>query len=83
MKKIISQKLPVFRKLIFKIFFLLAVGFMTCSLTSAQVWKVIYENSNTDLFDIFFIDSLDGWVVGNNGTLLHSIDGGIPGTNNN
>lgn len=49
---------------------------MTCSLTSAQVWKVIYENSNTDLFDIFFIDSLDGWVVGNNGTLLHSIDGG-------
>lgn len=40
----------------------------------------ILQNSGTDqeLWDLFFIDQNAGWAVGNNGTILHTINGGLP-----
>jgi photosystem II stability/assembly factor-like uncharacterized protein len=40
-------------------------------------WQKMSTNIVKDLNDVFFIDSLEGWVVGNSGTILHTVDGGI------
>ena len=41
-------------------------------------FHVDFPNGGTQtvLRDIFFVDSANGWVVGNDGTILHSSDGG-------
>ncbi len=41
-------------------------------------FHVDFPNSGTQnvLRDIFFVDSVNGWTVGNDGTILHSSDGG-------
>jgi len=40
----------------------------------------ILQNSNTtnELYNIFFLDNNNGWAVGENGTILHTNNGGIP-----
>ena len=40
----------------------------------------VLQNSNTgqDLWDLFFIDQNEGWTVGNNGTILHTLNSGLP-----
>ena len=41
-------------------------------------WILQSSNNSEDLQDIFFIDQSLGWAVGNNGTILHTINGGTP-----
>ncbi len=41
-------------------------------------WNLQNSNTNNTLSDIFFIDNNNGWAVGANGTILHTINGGIP-----
>jgi photosystem II stability/assembly factor-like uncharacterized protein len=42
------------------------------------LWTVVQQgDSNANFTDICFIDSEQGWIVGTNGTILHTDDGGI------
>ena len=43
---------------------------------SAQVWRVQNSGTSNDLNKIFFVDSIHGWAVGGNGTILRTTDGG-------
>lgn len=40
------------------------------------VWNQISNPTEHDLNTVFFINPNEGWIVGNEGTILHSIDGG-------
>ena len=62
----------------FKKIVILFIAFQaTCSLYSQQMWKEVYSarKSNT-LNNITFCDSLNGYVVGQNGIVLKTTDGG-------
>ncbi|MFC2130820.1 YCF48-related protein [Bacteroidota bacterium] len=39
-------------------------------------WTEQEHNAIGSLNDVFFINSLEGWIVGSAGTILHTIDGG-------
>ena len=39
-------------------------------------WNIQNSISTNRLNSICFVDSLKGWVVGNKGLIMHSIDGG-------
>ena len=41
-------------------------------------WTLQNSSTNNNLKDIFFIDNNNGWVVGQNGIILHTINGGVP-----
>jgi photosystem II stability/assembly factor-like uncharacterized protein len=41
-------------------------------------WETQYSGT-LDLWDIYFADSLNGWIVGDNGLLLHTNNGGTVG----
>jgi photosystem II stability/assembly factor-like uncharacterized protein len=41
-------------------------------------WTLQNSGTNSSLYDIFFLDNNNGWAVGENGTILHTINGGIP-----
>lgn len=43
----------------------------------AQTWIAANVPIENDLNDIFFIDELKGWAVGNSGVILYSTDGGL------
>ena len=44
----------------------------------AQVWTIVSEpDVKVTLQDIFFINSDEGWTVGDKGTILRTIDGGV------
>lgn len=40
-------------------------------------WKIMNSGTTANLNSLFFMDSLYGWVVGNNGTILRTRDAGI------
>lgn len=42
-----------------------------------QIWEDQSFNPNIDLHSILFLDTLNGWVVGDEGTLLKTTNGGI------
>lgn len=47
------------------------------SLDSAPgLWKSQISHSTANLLDVTFVDSNNGWIVGSNGTILHTSDGG-------
>lgn len=50
--------------------------FVTLYNTTAQNWKLQNSPTNEALFDVFFIDKMKGWVVGNNGIVLRTTDSG-------
>ena len=62
--------------------------FLLYSLSFAQ-WQPQTSGTNEDLKSICFTDTLNGWVAGTNGIILHTNDGGntweeqISGTSNN
>ncbi|HOW25782.1 MAG TPA: YCF48-related protein [Bacteroidales bacterium] len=57
---------------------LMLLGLVVCGSISAQRgWEKMSSGVVKDLNDVFFIDSLEGWTVGNSGTILHTADGGI------
>ncbi len=39
-------------------------------------WEIITTNQKRELDEVFFVDSLKGWMVGEKGTILFSKDGG-------
>ncbi len=54
--------------------------FLLISFSFAQ-WEFQYPiPSDKDLVDICFVDDLNGWAVGGNGTIIHTNDGGISWT---
>ena len=40
-------------------------------------WHIQLENYPQDLISICFVDENNGWVVGENGTILHTTNGGV------
>lgn len=45
---------------------------------SAQEWKKQNSPTSEALYDVFFIDKMKGWAVGNNGVVLRTTDSGNP-----
>ncbi|MGB2868885.1 MAG: YCF48-related protein [Bacteroidota bacterium] len=43
---------------------------------SAQVWQKQTSGVTTTLYDVFFVDSLRGWAVGESGTIIGTVNGG-------
>jgi photosystem II stability/assembly factor-like uncharacterized protein len=47
------------------------------TIDGGRIWISQPSNTTADLADIKFIDDREGWVVGSQGTVLHTSDGGI------
>ena len=60
-----------------QIFSILIFFFFISSLPvhSGWYWQNPYPQPN-ELHDIFFVDANRGWAVGNQGTIIYSLDGG-------
>jgi photosystem II stability/assembly factor-like uncharacterized protein len=41
-------------------------------------WQSQSPNTQFRLKDVFFVDALNGWAVGRNGTIIHTSTGGLP-----
>ena len=48
------------------------------STNGGSSWTLQNSNNNNTLNDIFFIDTNNGWAVGQIGTILYTPNGGIP-----
>lgn len=48
------------------------------STNGGSSWTLQNSNTNNTLNDIFFINTNNGWAVGQNGTILYTPNGGIP-----
>ncbi|MCL4548681.1 MAG: YCF48-related protein, partial [Bacteroidetes bacterium] len=57
-----------------KVFFILLISFVVK--IHAQTWQVKNSGVNVTLQDICFVDTLHGWAVGDNATILLTNDGG-------
>ncbi len=42
----------------------------------AQQWNSVETGTDSSLHSVYFVDRNSGWIVGNNGTILHTSDGG-------
>jgi photosystem II stability/assembly factor-like uncharacterized protein len=60
-------------KLIFLICFLLTLNNITLS---QNFWEKIYNPTTTLLNSVAFIDSMNGWISGDSGLIIHTSDGG-------
>ncbi len=49
-----------------------------CTSDGGDTWDLQYSNPGNFLRYIFFVDQNNGWVVGDNGTILYTPNGGIP-----
>lgn len=54
---------------------LLFTGSLTCTL-SAQEWSILSSGTTVTLMDVHFLDEMNGFVVGDGGTVLKTADGG-------
>ena len=50
---------------------------ITHTTNSGNDWTTEFFETGIGLFDVFFIDSLTGWVTGNKGLILHTTNGGV------
>ena len=41
------------------------------------VWNRQNSQTTTDLTSVYFVDATTGWIAGENGTILHTTDGGL------
>jgi photosystem II stability/assembly factor-like uncharacterized protein len=57
--------------------FILCAWFMITPAATAQVWQLTESGSMERLNNIFFADSMHGWAVGNNSTILATSNGGL------
>jgi photosystem II stability/assembly factor-like uncharacterized protein len=70
------------------IYSLLVLTFLTTITFSQEGWIRQTSGTNNSLYDVFFKDQNNGWIVGNYGTILRTTDGGTnwisasSGTNN-
>jgi photosystem II stability/assembly factor-like uncharacterized protein len=44
---------------------------------SGRTWERQESTVTVDLFDVKFVDALEGWAVGAEGTIIHTVDGGV------
>lgn len=49
---------------------------ISASYAPARQWERLDTGTDTDLNDIYFVDRTIGWIVGSNGTILSTKDGG-------
>ena len=45
--------------------------------TEGDTWQEVDSGTNLSFNDIYFIDPMNGWVVGDQGIILRSVDGGV------
>ncbi len=58
--------------------FLLVISLVVINqLVSAQTWQKALERTNGDPKDVTFLDENNGWIVGNDGLVLQTNDGGL------
>lgn len=62
--------------LIKSVFILVLSLFLTSSPAFAQEWTQIETATESTLNGVYFADRNIGWAVGNNGTIIHTADGG-------
>lgn len=61
---------------LFKILFsIVLIHIYLCGFSQGK-WEQIDIPTQSDLNSVFFTDSINGWVVGNGGLILHTVDGG-------
>lgn len=76
MKKIQEEKMS--KKLVLMSFWGLISLLTATSLVFGQSWEIVrQEESETHFMDVIFVDDQNGWVVGSDGTILHTTDGGL------
>ena len=68
------------KKILFKLVFILALFFTNNRILQAQGWNEQASGTGENLHDIFFINQDIGWVVGNDGVIRKTIDGGVTWT---
>lgn len=56
---------------------ILSLLIITQSLYSQGNWEKIDSPTNQTLYKIFFSDSLNGWAVGDSGTVIYTSNGGV------
>lgn len=59
-----------------KYIFLFIISFMVSSANAQYVWHEQISNTSNDLKSVFFADPYTGYAVGNNGTIVKTINGG-------
>lgn len=50
--------------------------FSVCSYSQPQQWKTIAKATDQSLWKCSFVDTLNGWAVGDSGTIFHTTNGG-------
>ncbi|PAU86102.1 glycosyl hydrolase [Pseudomonas sp. WN033] len=53
-----------------------ARGLIVSSTDDGESWQQIESPVSSDLLDLFFVDDRNGWIVGHDGVVMHSSDGG-------
>jgi photosystem II stability/assembly factor-like uncharacterized protein/tetratricopeptide (TPR) repeat protein len=56
--------------------FTLFLTLTLCTQGFSQEWTVLESSVTEDLYAVYFTDPFNGWAAGDNGTLLHTSDGG-------
>ncbi len=65
-------------RLLFAILTVSLTGLAPVTVVSAQTpWALIPSPTSEALTDVHFVNALEGWAVGWNGTIIHSTDGGL------
>jgi photosystem II stability/assembly factor-like uncharacterized protein len=54
------------------------VGAILRSDDAGATWQAQTSNTSRPLNDVFFVDPLRGWAVGDGGTIVHTATGGVP-----
>ncbi|MDX9698236.1 MAG: YCF48-related protein [Rhodocyclaceae bacterium] len=52
-------------------------GHIVISEDQGQSWRQVAAPVSTDLTAVYFVDDSHGWIVGHDGVVLHSSDGGL------
>jgi len=61
-------------KICISMIFMLVIS--TPILPAQADWEWQYSTTTEDLNDVYFVDNNTGWAIGNNGTILNTVDGG-------
>jgi photosystem II stability/assembly factor-like uncharacterized protein len=67
----------IFLKPLFTILLFVSLIFSSIITKSQGSWEQLNTPVNNDFLDLYFIDSLTGWVVGDSGLIIHTKDGGL------
>ena len=63
------------KKIVILIFIFFAICKSNCN---SQIWESLNgKKTSNKLYDVQFVDSLNGWAVGDNSSIIHTSDGGL------